>query len=167
MFSSRRGPTCPCCGALLRVVDRHQRFTVPDQALDPGVWSSTKGWWMNGEDAQSSVFMTAPGGFVRALLPVQLARAHTLTFGVWVGVTTDDLKRAYDLWWAPGYRNLVIDGRLANAVPPDVEVGAAVRFVVRDPEHTPYCESSPDPALHALLTQAWAAVDGDPVHPVG
>lgn len=58
LFSSRRGPTCPCCGALLHDVDRHERFTMPDPALEPGLWSSTKGWWMLGEDAQSSVFMT-------------------------------------------------------------------------------------------------------------
>lgn len=142
---------------------------MPDPALEPGPWRNTEGWWMNGQDAQSSVLLTAPGlgGFVRALLPVRLERAHTLTFGVWVEVTPDDLKRAHDLWWAPGYRDLVIDGRLANAVPPNVEVGAPVRLVVRDPEHTPYCDSSSDPALQALLTQTWAVVDGDPVHPVG
>jgi len=123
---------------------------------------------MNGADPRSSVFLAIPGlgTFVRALLPVQLERSHRLTFGVWVAVAPDDLRRASDVWWGPEYVDLVVEGWLANAVPPHVEAGAPVRLVVRDPDHTPYCESSPDPNLHALLTSTWAALDGDPVHPV-
>ncbi len=123
---------------------------------------------MNGEDAGASVLLQVPdlGAFVRALLPVRLERAHKLTFGVWVAVAPEDLKRASDVWWEPGYRDLVIEGRLANALPPNVELGAPVRLAVRNPEHTPYCDSSTDPNLQALLTHTWVAVDGDPVRPV-
>ncbi|WP_155859323.1 DUF2199 domain-containing protein [Cellulomonas sp. KRMCY2] len=166
---SRGRRRCPCCGAALHVADRHERFTLPDPALEPGPWHDAEDWWMNDGDARTSVFMQVPGlgSFVRALLPVQLGRSHKLTFGVWIGVTPDDLKRASEVWWEPEYAELVIDGRLANALPPDIEVGAPVRLVVRDPEHTPYCDSSTDPRLQSLLTSTWAAVDGDPVRPVG
>jgi hypothetical protein len=142
---------------------------MPDPALEPGPWHDAGDWWMNDEDARSSVFMQVPGlgAFVRALLPVRLERAHKLTFGVWIGVTPDELRRAFDVWWEPEYVDLVIEGRLANAVPPNVELGTPVRLVVRDPGHTPYCDWSPDQNLQALLKRTWVAVDGDPVRPVG
>lgn len=153
---------------MLHDTDRHERFIMPDRALEPGPWHDAEDWWMNGEDAGASVLLQVPdlGAFVRALLPVRLERAHKLTFGVWVAVAPEDLKRASDVWWEPGYRDLVIEGRLANALPPNVELGAPVRLAVRNPEHTPYCDSSTDPNLQALLTHTWVAVDGDPVRPV-
>jgi hypothetical protein len=124
---------------------------------------------MSGEDAARSVQMEIPGlgSFVRALLPVHLEHEHRFTYGVWVGVSPEDLQRARDVWWEPEYDQLTIEGRLANAVPPGASVGAPVRLVVRDPEHTPYCDSSPDADVYALLNSTWRAVDGAPAEVVG
>lgn len=123
---------------------------------------------MNDADAERSVLLQVPGfgAFVRALLPVQLEQAHTVTYGVWVGVTPDDLQHAFRVWREPAYSELEMTGRLANAVPPNVRVGAVVRLVVRDPDQIPYCETSPDPDLQMLLTRTWRTVDGDPAVPI-
>jgi hypothetical protein len=95
------------------------------------------------------------GPFVRCLLPVHLTGGHTLTFGVWVGVPPDLLQEAFRRWTAPDYADLVLDGRLANALPGWGLLAAPVRATVRDPEETPYCTSSPDPDLQRVLTARW------------
>jgi hypothetical protein len=89
---------------------------------------------MTGEDACSSVFMHVPGrgAFVRALLPVRLERAHKLTFGVWIGVTPDELRRASDVWWEPEYVDLVLEGRLARE-PEIAQDGVAERAAAITP----------------------------------
>jgi hypothetical protein len=63
----------------------------------------TEGVWKSETDPMRAVMMTVPhvGGFLRALLPVHLFGGDTVTFGVWVGVHPDDLRRAYDVWWDP------------------------------------------------------------------
>jgi hypothetical protein len=100
------------------------------------------------------------GAFVRALLPVQLTGGYTVTFGVWVGVHPDDLRRAFDTWWAPEYADLRIEGRLANALPAWEVFGVPVTLAVTDPEATPYCVNSSDAELAKVLTAEW---DHEPV----
>jgi hypothetical protein len=95
------------------------------------------------------------GGFVRALLPVQLTGGHTVTFGVWVGVHPDDLRRAFETWWTPEYFHLRLEGRLANALPAWEVLGVPVTLAVKDPEATPYCVGSSSQGLHSVLTNEW------------
>ncbi|PVU83080.1 hypothetical protein DDP54_08775 [Cellulomonas sp. WB94] len=95
------------------------------------------------------------GAVVRALLPVQLTGGHTVTFGVMVGVHADDLKRAFDSWWAPDYANLKFGGRLANALPTWQVLGAPVSLAVTDPDATPFCVASTDSGLQSVLASEW------------
>jgi hypothetical protein len=95
------------------------------------------------------------GGFLRALLPVHLSGGEAVTFGVWVGIHPDDLKRAYDVWWGPDYPNLSISGRLANSLPGWGLVGAPVELEVVDPGATPYCVRSSDAELSKVLADEW------------
>jgi hypothetical protein len=95
------------------------------------------------------------GAFVRALLPVRLTGGHIITFGVWVGVDPDDLRRAFDVWWKPEYRDLHLHGRLANALPAWEVFAVPVTLAVTDPEATPYCVSSEDAELDAVLCSEW------------
>lgn len=95
------------------------------------------------------------GAFVRALLPVRLTGGHAVTFGVWVGVHPDDLKRAFETWWAPEYAQLQMDGRLANALPSWDVFAVPVSLAVSDPDATPYCVASSDTELQAVLTDEW------------
>lgn len=95
------------------------------------------------------------GAFLRALLPVQLTGGYTVTFGVWVGVHPDDLRRAFETWWSSEYPQLTMEGRLANALPAWDVFGVPVTIAVTDPEATPYCVGSPDQQLGSVLSDRW------------
>jgi len=125
--------------------------------LDAPEQERTPGTWMSHGDARTSVMMQVPniGAFVRALLPVRLTGGFTVTFGVWLGVHPDDLQHAFRVWWEDEYADLVLDARLANALPVWGLLMAPVRAVVRDTEQTPYCADSPNEKLAAVLTDEW------------
>jgi hypothetical protein len=138
--------------------DRDIRFRLPDPVLAlveggelPG------GTWLSHGDADGSVMMIVPevGAFLRCLLPLHLEGGHTLTFGVWVGVETDELKRAYDVWWEPEYAGLELSGALANALPGVDVLAAPVAVRVLDPDETPYVVASPDALLGKVLADEW------------
>ena len=143
---------CPTCGRALDAHDRHVRFQLPDPVLTvPEAERGSRIW-------QTDVMMQVEGvgAFVRVLLPVRLSEAHRLTFGLWLGVHPDDLRRAYDDWWSPNYPSLVLDGLVANDVQPWGLLGKPVRAVVRSPDETPYVDSSTDAEMNAVLTEEWA-----------
>lgn len=59
------------------------------------------------------------------------------------------------MWHKPEYVHLELDGWLANAIKPWGMLAAPVHVVVREPGHTPYCDSSSDPTLDAVLRHVW------------
>lgn len=136
--------------------DRHVRFAYPDPVLEAGELSASA-VWMTHSDANTSVMMQVNdfGAFVRALLPVKLTADHTITYGVWVGVHPEDLRRIFDTWWSPEYIDLVADGHLANTIEPWGLLAAPVRLRVLDPTQTPYCVESTDDRLRSVLADAW------------
>ena len=75
---------------------------------------------MSHDTARESVFLSFEGlgSFVRALLPVHLTGGYAVTYGVWIELSPDDAQHAFDVWFAPSYAELTIDGRLANAIAP-------------------------------------------------
>ena len=95
------------------------------------------------------------GPFVRALLPVKLERGHEVRFGVWIAIHPDDLQHACRVWNSPGYSDLKLNGYLANRVQPWGLFAVAVELAVLDPDHTPYCVSSPNGDLNDVLTKEW------------
>ena len=95
------------------------------------------------------------GPFVRALLPVRLTGGHTVTYGVWIGVHPDDLQRAFRVWWEPEYKDLRLNGVLANSIQPWGLLAAPVSLAVRDAQQAPYCVSSLDPLLSRVLSEDW------------
>ena len=144
--------TCPTCRRPLDEHNRHVRFRLPDPVLAvPAVEREARTW-------QTDVMMQVEGvgAFVRALLPVQLTGGYTLTFGLWLRVRPDDLQHAFAAWWAPSYPDLILDGFLANNVEPWGLLGKPVRAVVRDPEQTPYVDSSDDHDMTHVLADEWA-----------
>jgi hypothetical protein len=146
------GPaTCPTCGRSLDAHDRHVRFQLPDPVLDVPAEQREARTWRN--DVMMQV--QGVGAFVRALLPVRLSAGHRVTFGVWLGVPPDELQRAFREWWTPTYVDLVLDGFLANDVRPWGLLAKPARAVVRDPDHTPYVDSSDDDLLRQVLTDEW------------
>jgi hypothetical protein len=113
--------------------------------------------WFSHDDANTSVMMSVRGvgDYVRALLPVRLTGGFTVTYGVWIAVSADDLKQAYDVWWDLSYGDLRLDGFLANGIEPWGLVGSHVSLTVADPEETPYCIESSNDGLSAVLTDEW------------
>ena len=71
------------------------------------------------------------------------------------GVSPEDLQRAFAVWWEPSYRDLVLEGRLANALPVWGLLGAHPVATVVDPEATPHVTSSADAELAAVLGGSW------------
>jgi hypothetical protein len=57
------------------------------------------------------------GAFVRVLVPVRLTGGYTITYGVWLGVRAEDLRRAWEVWRTPEYTDLRLAGLLANKLP--------------------------------------------------
>jgi hypothetical protein len=149
---------CPTCGLPVENHDRDVRFTLPDPVLglvDAG--GLPEGSWLSHDDPDESVMLLVPelGAFVRCLLPLRLEGGHTITFGVWVGVSSEDLQRAWSVWWEPEYADLELTGVLANALPGVDVLAAPVVVRVRDAEETPYVDSSSDTLLAQVLADEW------------
>ncbi|MGN6634465.1 MAG: DUF2199 domain-containing protein [Oryzihumus sp.] len=145
------------CGHETNDHDRHVRFRLPEPVLRAPDRDSTAGTWTTNPDPAAAVMIVVPnvGAFLRALLPVHLAEGHTLTYGIWVGVHPEDLKRAFTVWWEPEYKDLQLAGHIANIVEPWGLLGQPVNLSVRDPDQTPYCTSSASVELHEVLTREW------------
>lgn len=133
------------------------RFTLPDPVLALPERGKTAGSWMDHVNARDADMMQVPnvGAFVRGLLPVHLTEGQQITYGVWLAIHPAQLPELFDVWQKPEYADAQVDGWLANAIQPWGLLGAPVHAVVRDSRHTPYCESSTDPTLRAVLHEIW------------
>lgn len=145
------------CGEQGNPLERDVRFQLPEPVLRAPLQERTPGTWMSHEDAASSVMMQVPdlGPFVRVLLPVSLRGGYSITFGLWLGVHPDDLQRAFEQWWAPTYPQLVLEGRIANDIPPWGLLAEPATALVRDQNETPYLASSPDALTNQVITEQW------------
>jgi hypothetical protein len=148
---------CSTCGHLLGFHDRHIRFVLPDPVLDTTGRGHVSRTWMSHENGRRIRDEQVPdlGAFVRALLPITLTQGHTITYSVWVAIDPLDLPNVFNVWFQPAYRDLRVSGRLANAISPWGPLFAPVEVVVRDRDHTPYCDHSDDPALNQVLHDEW------------
>lgn len=139
------------------VHDRDVRFRLPEPVVRSADREGTPGTWLSHGDPDRSVMMQVPllGGFVRCLLPVQLTGGFTVTFGLWLSVHPDDLQRAFSVWWEPRYRDLALDGRLANELPVWGLLGVPAQARVQNEDETPYVHHSRDPSLARVLSEQW------------
>lgn len=93
--------------------------------------------------------------FVRTLLPVRLTDGHSLRFGVWIAIHPDEFQRTVSVWNAPEYSELKFSGYPANRIEPWSLFATPVNLAVLNPDQTPYCVSSPNEELEAVLTKEW------------
>ncbi len=107
-------------------------------------------------------FAALPGrAFVRVLLPVRLTDGHEFHFGVWMEMSEPVGRRVWEAWETEAYGNLVVEGTLANSVPPwgHALLGAECRAAVGDPQALPSIRESSHPALHRVLTEPWSRAE--------
>lgn len=148
---------CKMCGHALPAHDRDVRFRLPDPVLNSPEQHGAEGSWLSDPDPMKATLMQVPNisPFVRALLPVKLHGGHELRFGVWIAIHPDDLQYAYRVWNAPEYTGLKLTGYLANKIEPWGLYKVPVNLAVANPDHTPYCLSSPNAELNDVLTKDW------------
>jgi hypothetical protein len=137
---------------MLDVHNQHVRFLLPEPVLAiPAEQRAARTW-----ETEVMMQVEGVGAFVRALLPVHLDGGHRLTYGLWLGVRPADMHRALDQWWAPTYPDLVLDGAIANHVLPWDVLSKPARAVVRDPNETPYLDTSSDDEVTRVLNDIWS-----------
>jgi hypothetical protein len=148
---------CPHCGRPLDEHNRHLRFLLPEPVLAVPVHER------EAKTSGNEVLMQVQGvgAFVRVLVPTHLSGGYTVTFDAWLGVHPDDLRKADEVWGSDFYADLVLDGRLANILPPweSDTYGKPLRVTVRNRDEVPYAASSNDETLQAVLTKEWPHED--------
>jgi hypothetical protein len=156
-MSSELG-TCGFCGRPLDTHDLHFRFRFPDtlaERLENGLDPSE----VAGDPDSDDVIGVGEDWFVRVLLRVRLEDGARVTFGTWLEVELEALRSVADIWSTPEYANVVLSGRLANAVPPwgDEVRGADATISVLDVDNPPYVTASDDASLSRVLDDEWSA----------
>ncbi|WP_344363258.1 DUF2199 domain-containing protein [Arthrobacter humicola] len=156
-MGTSKAHACEMCGRSTTDHDRDVRFRLPDPVLNTQEQHHAEGSWLSDPDPNLATLMQIQGisPFVRALLPIRLDGGHTLCYGVWIAIHPDDLQRAASVWNKPEYSELKLTGYLANKIEPWGLFAAPVNLAVLDPDHTPYCVSSPDHVLSDVLTKEW------------
>jgi hypothetical protein len=128
------------------------RYQLPDElfALDE---SARVDVWQSPQD-RADLATFRDRGFVRVLIPVHLDDDSSVTFGGWLEVSHEDMVRVFRTWWSDAYRELRVEGRLANALPPwgAAVLGRAGAAEVLIDSQIPYVVSSTDPLFVDVLT---------------
>lgn len=145
--------TCSCCGDPLldeRRID--VRFGLPDIAFElPEEARRSPG-------PSALLALDGAGFFVRCLLPVRLTGETELVLGAWVQVDEETFLHAADVWDdEAGYPELVVRGRLANAVKPwgEAVLGAELTGRIKDAGELPYLVEGHGPEAERLIGQVW------------
>jgi hypothetical protein len=150
-------PTWAFCGQPLDAHELNFRLRFPDavvELLDAGQLDVSE---IDGDPGHDTAINVGDSWFFRVLLSVHLADGPRVIVGTWLEVEPDALQTVADVWSTPEYRNVVVSGRLANAIPPwgDEVLGAAATATVIDPDHSPYITASEDGVLSRVLDEEW------------
>jgi hypothetical protein len=96
------------------------------------------------------------GFFVRVVLPIKLSDGFAVDFGTWLEVPSEDFRTAWQTWNMPEYKDLVLEGYLANVIAPWPEFPhALVKATVRDLDEVPIVTSSGSGDLMAVMMVEW------------
>jgi hypothetical protein len=96
------------------------------------------------------------GFFIRVILPIKLTDDFAIDFGTWLEIHNEDFKAAWAAWNFPEYKDLEIEGYVANQIAPFEKFPhALVKATVREVEHVPYLTSSANETYTKLLTETW------------
>ncbi len=141
------------------VPDVHLRMRLPEAVLSIRRREKSRSVHLNHpEPTQASMIHVDNGScYLRALLVVNLRGGGSVTYGLWVEVSREDLRHTNDIWDQPTYADLSLTGRVANNIEPWGLLDAHVDIAVRSVDEAPYCVASHDDALAGVLTQEWDA----------
>ena len=144
---------CPTCGRLLDEHNRHLRFKVPEPVLTVPEQDRPSLTW--GNDVLMQV--QGVGAFVRILVPIRLTGGYTVTYGAWLSVHPDDLRRAWEVWMVAAYGDLRLSGTLANMLPgwESESYGKPVEAAVLNVDHVPYAVESSDEFMRRVIQDQW------------
>jgi hypothetical protein len=149
---------CAHCGRELSDRDRHVRFGLPDAVFARPEAERHAAWMMPTDKPDLLAFERKR--FVRALLPVHLDDGASVTFGTWLEVALAEFNHAVEVWMDDNaYGDLVVDGQIANAVPPwrDEVMGRSCTARVLVDDQIPYVIASTDALVARILTGSWPA----------
>jgi hypothetical protein len=145
--------SCPSCGRGLDEHDRHIRFGVPEPVLSIPTDERAAVTWGN------DVLMQVKdlGSFIRILVPVKLTGGYTVTYGAWLSVASEDLKRTWEVWNDPAYADLRISGVLANMLPgwERETYVKPLETAVLNVDFVPYAIASSDDFMRRILQEEW------------
>lgn len=96
------------------------------------------------------------GFFIRVILPVRLTDGYAVDFGTWLEVDNEDFRAAWQSWNFPEYKDLVLEGYLANKIAPwGATPHEMVKAIVRDMDQVPIVDSCHDPDIAGMMTNIW------------
>jgi len=149
------GPlVCAHCGQVVEGSEVDFRFKLPDSLF--AIPKEERGQRVH--DGGDMVGAPGIGVFVRVLLPVTLTEGYLIRYGTWLQLTSEaDFDRARELWHAPEYPSLVLDGILGNAIEPwGPPLLTKARAGVRAAHEVPYVDKIYDEELAKVLTETWS-----------
>jgi hypothetical protein len=151
--------SCAHCGQALSERDRDVRYGLPDAVFARPEAERREAWTMPEELPDLVAF--EEHRYVRALFPIHLDDRSSVTFGMWLEVSLTDFNHAVGVWFAPGYGDLALEGRISNALPPwgPALLGLSCTARVLVDDQVPWVVASADPFVSRLLTEPWTAAE--------
>jgi hypothetical protein len=147
---------CPDCGIVRDPQGRPFSITfgLPDVIFD--IEKELLETW--GDDP--FIAIKNVGFFLRVLMPVQLTDGFSVVFGTWLEIDSEDFRTAWQTWNFPEYKELAIDGYVANRIKPwKTFPTSLVHATVRDVDQVPYLVSSDEQVISRVLTETWPHAD--------
>lgn len=144
---------CPECGRSIESHQRAVRLNLPDPVLEiPEGERAARTW-----GGEPLLMVQGVGAFVRVLIDIRLKGGRQTNIRTWLAIDPNRMREVYDRWEDPSYRDLVLDGYLANSIPPwgRAVLGAPATARVRSVDEIPHIEASPNGVLAEILTTDW------------
>jgi hypothetical protein len=140
---------CACCG--IAPDSRGRPFSITFE--QPDVIDQIHPQLLDTWGGDPFLAIKAVGFFI---LPVKLSDGFAVDFGTWIEIDNDDFRAAWQSWNFPEYKDLAIEGYVANQIAPfDKFPHTLVKATVREPEQVPYLTSSDNEVFTKLLTETW------------
>ena len=149
-------PPCECCGIAPNADGRPLSVTFEQPDVISDIMPELLQTW--GGDPFLAI--KDVGFFLRVILPVKLSDGYAVDFGTWLEIADEDFRTAWRTWNFPEYKDLAVEGYVANDIAPWGRLPhRLVRAVVRDMNQVPYLTSCDDETIGRILADEWPHAD--------